>query len=450
MAILNCETNLSERELEILQLVATGASNKEIASRLHISTNTVKVHVRNIFSKIGANSRTEAAMYAVGTGLVPGFAQAQAANSDELSLDKSNGVGIQVAGSQRILMKAGWIGKPGNQWLIGLLALLFVGILSFSGYFLWASGADTERESLPSNEEPRWQTLAPMPTARFGLAAAVHENLIYAIAGETKQGVTGVVERYDPQTDSWSSLADKPTAVADVSAAVVGGKIYVPGGRLSSGQATNVLEVYDPRLDVWNQRESLPLPVSGYALTAYEGKLYLFGGWDGENYLGIVYEYDPGRDIWSPRSSLSSPRAYAGAAVAGGEIYIMGGYDGRHVLSSSEIYQPEVDHDGYDAWTESAPLPEPRYGMGITSLAEIIYLVGGNGIRDQALSPQGYITQTGEWQQAEDPINKTVSAPALVALGTKIYVLGGLLDQVPVDQILSYKAIYLTVLPIVP
>ncbi len=61
---------LSDRELEILRLVATGASNKEIAQQLVISANTVKVHLRNIFAKIGATSRTEAALYAVRAGLV--------------------------------------------------------------------------------------------------------------------------------------------------------------------------------------------------------------------------------------------------------------------------------------------------------------------------------------------------------------------------------------------
>ncbi len=54
---------LSEREIEILRIVARGASNKEIAARLGISVNTVRVHVHDVFKKLGIKSRTQAALY---------------------------------------------------------------------------------------------------------------------------------------------------------------------------------------------------------------------------------------------------------------------------------------------------------------------------------------------------------------------------------------------------
>ena len=61
---------LTERELEVLRLVARGLANKEIASQLYISENTVKNHVRNILEKLQLHSRMEAAMYAVRENLL--------------------------------------------------------------------------------------------------------------------------------------------------------------------------------------------------------------------------------------------------------------------------------------------------------------------------------------------------------------------------------------------
>ena len=56
---------LTDRELEVLKLVAQGMSNKEIADDLFISENTVKNHVRNILEKLHLHSRMEAVVYAV-------------------------------------------------------------------------------------------------------------------------------------------------------------------------------------------------------------------------------------------------------------------------------------------------------------------------------------------------------------------------------------------------
>jgi DNA-binding NarL/FixJ family response regulator len=61
---------LTERETEVLRLVAQGQANKQIAASLHIAEKTVKIHVSNILSKLGVQSRTQATLYAIRTGLV--------------------------------------------------------------------------------------------------------------------------------------------------------------------------------------------------------------------------------------------------------------------------------------------------------------------------------------------------------------------------------------------
>jgi DNA-binding NarL/FixJ family response regulator len=62
---------LTEREREILTLVARGCANKEIAGELVISERTARTHVSNILRKLGLPSRTQAALFAVREGLVP-------------------------------------------------------------------------------------------------------------------------------------------------------------------------------------------------------------------------------------------------------------------------------------------------------------------------------------------------------------------------------------------
>jgi DNA-binding NarL/FixJ family response regulator len=62
--------DLTEREVEVLRLIAQGRSNREIAEKLFITANTVANHVKNILSKTQSANRTEAAAYGIERKLV--------------------------------------------------------------------------------------------------------------------------------------------------------------------------------------------------------------------------------------------------------------------------------------------------------------------------------------------------------------------------------------------
>jgi DNA-binding NarL/FixJ family response regulator len=64
------DTNLTRRELEVLQLVAYGNANKLVADKLSVTEDTVKMHVKSILSKLGANDRTHAVTIAVKRGIM--------------------------------------------------------------------------------------------------------------------------------------------------------------------------------------------------------------------------------------------------------------------------------------------------------------------------------------------------------------------------------------------
>jgi two-component system nitrate/nitrite response regulator NarL len=87
------ETVLSSREIEILQCLANGQSNKAIAKNLAIAEATVKVHVKRILRKANATNRTQAALWAIATGL----AAAPGLRSDELGAGpaiRSEGIAV--------------------------------------------------------------------------------------------------------------------------------------------------------------------------------------------------------------------------------------------------------------------------------------------------------------------------------------------------------------------
>lgn len=426
---------LSDRELEILNLVATGASNKEIARQLYISANTVKVHLRNIFSKIGASSRTEAAMYAVSSGLVPGVLDS---NSTGINNDKA----VWQIGNLKLQRNT-------TTWTIGFIIIGVFGVIGLATFLALRSIEVTTLETPPEGASSRWQILSPMPTARFGLATAAYENHIYAIGGKSELEVTGIVECYDPASDSWTQLSPKPTPVYEVHAVVIGGNIFIPGGRLASRDVTDVLEIYDPRQDAWKEGATLPVAISAYALAVFEGRMYLFGGWDGSEYQASVYAYDPEVDAWIDLPPMSAPRGYSGAAVASRRIFVIGGYDGQKALSINEAFEPDLAKNRGQPWSAGEPLPEGMHGMGVDSIADIIYVIGGASESDRRYPALAFFHQANEWRAIEAQANDPETNPSLTGLGEHIYAIGGRIREAPSNNNLAYQAIYTLSFPII-
>ena len=410
---------LSEREIEILQLVSQGKSNKEIAAELFISVNTVKVHLANIFAKIGVSSRTEATLYAIEYGIVASPANTSA----ELGANSQVQAEAVEPNRFQLFVQKYW-------WGIALAALVF--ILGFSSLLantpLFAAPTETPNPYLSELYQQRWQELASMSVPRAGLAAASYSNGIYAIAGQTSEGPTNLVERYDPQTNTWTKLADKPTAVSEVSAVVLGEKIYVPGGKLANGQVTNRMEVFDPRKGSWETKAELPLAVSGYALATYEGQMYLFGGWDGKQVVDHAWRYDPFNDEWHAAADLPSARAYATAAEVSGKIFVMGGWDGTQDMQENLSFDPAHDLEGEPAWQKAIDLPEACSDCGAESISGMIFVIGQNAIWQlnypyvewiqipfntipsgqhgfsSVISPDGYLYFIGGWDENSMPL----------------------------------------------
>jgi len=428
---------LSDREREILQLVSQGKSNKQIAADLFISVNTVKVHVSNIYQKIGVSSRTEATRYGIEHGIIE--SPASPSNSDALLSPSTTLADNNEINNWKVVVKK-------YLWVIIPLGIIL--IIYFSSLIASASTSSTPTTSVDPLYEAlikqQWQDLKPMPRARARMAAVAFDNEIYVIAGETNQGVSAIVERYDPDKNSWSQLTDKPTPVKDISAVLIGEKIYVPGGMTAGNRPTKILEVYDPRKDLWERKADLPTAISGYALAAYEGQMYLFGGWDGMKVLNVVLRYDPISNSWQKGTPMLTEMAFMGAAEINGEIIIVGGWDGRNSLDDCSSYNPSRDFEGESPWSALAPLLVPEKGICAQSISNYVYVAGSSSIYQFAFDSNFWSTLDLDSYQHNNNYS------SLVALDGYIYSLGGYNDEKQIhDRISRFMITYTIMFPII-
>ncbi len=410
--------NLTEREREILNLVATGASNKQIALALRISLNTVKVHLRNIFDKIGVTSRTEATLYAL-------------RSAGELSAAAPPAPPAALPNARR------WI------WWAGLGGLLLAAAL------FWLLARPLRSGTGAAVAPVRWQAGEPLPLGRTEMAGAAYQNHLYLIGGRESGGVSASGLRLDLANGTWQPIAPKPTPARLVQAAVLGEKIYVPGGCNDNGQPGGTMEVYDPRHDRWETRADLPIGLCAYSLAALEGQLYVFGGWDGERESDATLIYDPATDRWRRGAPLPVARQAAAAAVAGEWILVAGGQHGQTALQDSWAYYPTRDQAGESPWQARAPLPRPRSGMASASLAGMIFLAGGSTPADGSSPLLEYLPTGDRWIILDQPPQAVGVFPVLLPVESRLHLLGGALQHEPAAAHQSYQAVFTILIPVV-
>ncbi|MGV3505119.1 MAG: malectin domain-containing carbohydrate-binding protein [Adhaeribacter sp.] len=239
-----------------------------------------------------------------------------------------------------------WTNKAGTPMeLHHFQAVTLNGLIYVAGAFTGAYPHETPVPNLliynPATD--KWTTGANIPEARRRGSAGVvvHNKKIYVVGGIQDGHWTGNVpwlDEYDPATNTWKVLADAPRVRDHFQAALAGGKIYVAGGRLTSG-------------------------ITGHVA----------------NYtIGEVDVYDLASGTWSTlpaTSNLPTKRAGTASAVLGDEVLIIGG----ETTNPEAHKETEALNVKTHTWRRLADLKQPRHATQAIVSNNGVYLAAGAG-----------------------------------------------------------------------
>lgn len=440
---------LSEREMEVARLLATGASNAEIARDLVISPHTVKVHLRNIFEKLQVNSRTEASMLLVQRGwiVVPGAVVEAAPEPEPPPLPEPQPLNAAPA---RLPL---WprIYLAGALALCVLLLLApYVGALMSDATDL-LTNADQSPSAPPAAQlEPRWQVRTPLPQPLGRHALVNLAGQLVQLGGETATGAAlDTVQFFDEQSSRWVALAPLPQPLANLAATTLGPTLYVAGGsrQAPAGVEAPVLSDqllrYEAGFDTWSVANKLPYAVAGAGLVADDTALYLIGGWDGQNMRDEIWRYAPGSQAgWELVGHLAKGRAFLGVAAVRGDLYITGGYDGEREVDLLERFTPATGEV-----QELGPMTTPRGGLALVYDDVALYAIGG-GWTGSMVNLERYDLATNAWSNFPSPFQGEWRNLAAAGRDGHIYITGGWAGDY-LDSHLEFQSSFRALLPVI-
>lgn len=459
---------LSEREMEVARLLATGATNAEIARVLVISPHTVKVHLRNIFEKLQVNSRTEASIVLVQRNwlMLPGMDAAT--ETVEVSADMPGAVvAPPLSDAEPVPEPLADLPMQPARWqlyyLIGAIAITLAALITphlpiwqrASSDLLSDSGRTILGQPLPRLQS-RWEPRVPLSTPRSRLRVVNLANRLYAIGGERADGSTVAnVDAYDLQVNEWRAAPPLPEALANLAAVTFQEQIYVAGGTRKSGEepastplitVSDRFYVFDPDKAAWAVAGQLPNPIAGAELVADETALYLLGGWDGSNMHDEIWRLTPSVNEaapnWTLVGRLRTPLAFFGAALVNGEIFVVGGHDGQHDLNTAEAYTLSRGE-----WRELPPLSSPRSGLRLVYDGLALFAVGGGGPYEID-THERFDLVNNLWSNFPSPLADEWRNLGAVVQDGRLHLIGGWSGDY-LDIHLQYQSNFRTLLPVI-
>jgi N-acetylneuraminic acid mutarotase len=222
-----------------------------------------------------------------------------------------------------------------------------------------------------------WMGVANYPEVLESAAVTSDGTYGYGAGGDFANVPTAGFYRYDPMSNSWTTLAPMPTALFDARSTYASNvnKVYVFGGLDINFNVLNTTYVYDVGLNSWTT--GAPMPAGrffpGVLYYSGNGKIYVIGGVDSSfAEASQTWEYDPVANTWNT-SRTSIPVAMGGSAtsIVGQFIYLAGSFG-----SGATTLHYRYDIAG-DNWAAMAPLPGPRYEAAGAAVGNHTYVIGG-------------------------------------------------------------------------
>jgi DNA-binding CsgD family transcriptional regulator len=450
----NALTPLSERELELLRLVATGASNKEIADKLFISVNTVKVHLRNIYGKIGATSRTEATLWAIQAGHQSTLGPTAPAISAVVAVVPPPALAVVVSPSSPVAPVAAEVETsspvavapvdaqaetPSPAAVVPIAAEAMSCPLTLKSPY--RRSLTRSCRATPSDEEV--PVVVPLALPVAAVAPAKHPQrrqwivfglvlgaLLVAGVWWLRPGLfviqPAAVTTIESAQRRWETLASLPKAGGYWASIGYADQIYVLGGSNVEPQAD--FARYDSQNNTWATLPDKPTAVTAVRLAVVGGKVFVPGGNTASGTpTDVVEVFDIAKGTWGRGPTLPLPLSDYALAAFEGTLYLFGGWDGQEYLNSTYSLAP-----GAQRWQKEQPMPTVRRGAVAVVSAEAIWVLGGENQAGYSQAAEAYQpNQSKSWQLLPD-LSETVRLSGAAGFTKFIFVWGDDEAQHPV------------------